>query len=99
MVATYAEFAAEHRTQHLTPFNRWCAVVGNASVPVAAITALAGRPHAAATIFALANATLLAGHFAEGNAPRSTRDLLRHPVWSVRADVEVAMATVRSARG
>jgi hypothetical protein len=99
MGETYEEFAAQHRSQHLTPFNRWCAVVGNALVPVAAVTALTGRLKAGATIFALANATLAAGHVAEGNFPRSARDLRRHPVWSVRADVAVAAATVRSSLG
>jgi len=99
MVASYEEFAAQHGTQHLTPFNRWCAVVGNSLVPVAVVTALTGRLKAGATVLALANATLAAGHVAEGNFPRSVRDLLQHPVWSVRADVAVAAATVRSALG
>jgi hypothetical protein len=96
---SYEEFAAEHRTQHLTPVNRWCAVVGNSLVPVAAVTALTGRVKAGATLFALANATLLAGHAAEGNLPRSVRDFYRHPIWGVRADVEVAVATVKAALG
>jgi hypothetical protein len=99
MGESYEEFAAQHRSQHLTPFNRWCAVVGNSLVPVAAVTALTGRLKAGATIFALANTTLAAGHVAEGNFARSTRDLRRHPVWSVRADVAVAAATVRSSLG
>jgi hypothetical protein len=99
MVATYREFAAGHRTQHVTAFNRWCAVVGNSLAPVAVVTALTGRPRAAVTIFALANATLIAGHLAEGNAPRSVTDLLRHPIWSVRADVALAIATVTSQAG
>jgi hypothetical protein len=99
MVASYEEFAAQHRTQHLTPFNRWCAVVGNSLVPVAAVTALTGRLKAGAIIFALANATVVAGHIAEGNLPRASRDLLQHPIWGVRADVEVAAATVRSSLG
>jgi hypothetical protein len=99
MGVSYEEFAAQHGTQHLTPFNRWCAVVGNSLVPVAAVAALTGRPKAAATIFALGNATLLAGHASEGNLPRSVRDFYRHPIWSVRADVAVASATVKSALG
>jgi len=97
MVASYEEFAALHRAQHVTPFNQWCAVVGNSLVPVAIATALTGRLKAGATIFALANATVIAGHIAEGNLPRSSRDLFEHPVWGVRADVAVAAATVRSA--
>jgi hypothetical protein len=99
MGVSYQEFAAQHRTQHLTPFNRWCAVVGNSLVPVAAVTALTGRLKAGAIIFGLANATVTAGHIAEGNLPRATHDLLQHPIWGVRADVEVAAATVRSALG
>jgi hypothetical protein len=99
MGESYEQFAAQHRTQHVTPFNRWCAVVGNSLVPVAAVTALTGRLKAGATIFAVANATLAAGHVLEGNFPRSVRDLGRHPVWSVRSDVAVASATMRSALG
>jgi hypothetical protein len=99
MVASYGEFAAEHRTQHLTAFNRWCAVVGNSLVPVVIVAALTGRAKAAAAIFVLANATLVTGHIVEGNAPRATTDLLQHPIWSVRADVALAVATVKSALG
>jgi len=99
MGVSYEEFAAQHRTQHVTPFNRWCAVVGNSLVPVAAVTALTGRLKAGAALFALANATVVAGHIAEGNLARATRDLRQHPIWGVRADVAVAAATVRSALG
>lgn len=84
---------------HVTPFNRWCAVVGNSLVPVAAVTALTGRFKAGAILFALANATVAAGHIAEGNLRRSTHDLFQHPIWGVRADVEVAAATVKAAWG
>jgi len=96
MVASYQEFAAEHRGEHLTPVNRWCAVVGNYSTIPSAIALLSGRPRAAAGIFALGNAILVAGHIAEGNLPRSARDLARHPIWSVRADFALATATVKS---
>jgi hypothetical protein len=96
MGVSYEEFAAQHRSQHLTPFNRWCAVVGYSLVPVAAVTALTGRVKAGAAIFALANAVVAVGHIAEGNLPRSTRDLFEHPIWGVRADIAVAAATVRS---
>jgi hypothetical protein len=99
MGVSYQEFAAGHRSQHVTPFNRWCAVVGNSLVPVSAVVALTGRLKAGAAVFALANATVAAGHIAEGNLARSSRDLLQHPIWGVRADVEVAAATVRQALG
>lgn len=59
--------------------------------------ALMGRPRAGATLFALANATLAAGHVVEGNLLRDTRDTLRHPLWAVRADVAVANATIMDA--
>jgi 2-hydroxy-palmitic acid dioxygenase Mpo1-like len=95
VVASYQEFAAEHRTQHLTPFNRWCAVVGNSMAPAAAFTALTGRPKVAAALLALGNVVLISGHVAEGNAPRAVRDFVRHPMWSIRADVAVATATIR----
>jgi hypothetical protein len=96
MVASYEEFAAQHRT-HLNPINRWCAVVGNGLPLAAAVAALMGRPRAGATLFALANATLAAGHVVEGNRLRDTRDTLRHPLWAVRADVAVANATIMDA--
>jgi hypothetical protein len=97
MVASYEEFAAQHRTRHLNPINRWCAVVGNCLPLAAAVAALMGRPRAGATLFALANATLAAGHVVEGNLLRDTRDTLRHPLWAVRADVAVANATIMDA--
>jgi hypothetical protein len=97
MVASYEEFAAEHRAEHLTAFNRWCAVVGNYSIVPTAVALLLGRPRVAAAIFGLGNAILLAGHVAEGNAPRSVRDFARHPIWSARADFALANATIMSA--
>ena len=60
MTASWQEFAAGHRSQHLTPFNRWCAVVGNSLAPVAAVAALTGRPKAAAMIFAAGTAVSMA---------------------------------------
>ena len=103
MGVSYEEFAAQHRAQHVTPVNRWCAMVGNSQVPVAAVTALTGRLKAGAALFALGNATLLAGHAAEGNMPGSVRDFYRHPIWSVRADriqhlVQVADGVVLAVR-
>jgi hypothetical protein len=94
MVASYDEFAAEHRAQHLTPFNRWCAVAGNSLAVVAAVSTLAGRPKVGAASFALGSAILGAGHVAEGNLPQALRDLARHPIWEVRADFALARDTV-----
>ena len=94
MVATYQEFAARHRTQHLNPVNRSCAVVANYLAPVAVITAVLGRPKAGAALFAFANLALVTGHIVEGNLPQAVRDM-RHPIWAVRADVAVANATIR----
>lgn len=97
MVASYEEFAAEHRAEHLTAFNRWCAVIGNYSNVPTAIALLSGRRRLAATSFGLGTAILLAGHIAEGNLPRSIQDIVRHPIWATRADVALANATVRNA--
>jgi hypothetical protein len=94
MVASYSEFAAEHQAEHLTPFNRWCAVIGNYLTIPSAVAALLGRPKTAAALFGLAAVVLGAGHVVEGNFPRSIRDLARHPIWSVRADFAVARATI-----
>jgi hypothetical protein len=95
MVASYEEFAAEHRGEHLTPFNRWCAVVGNYSNVPSAVALLSGRPRLAAAIFGLGSAVLVAGHVAEGNLPRSLDMLATHPVWAARADLAVANDTIR----
>jgi hypothetical protein len=92
--ASYAEFAAEHRAQHLNPFNRWCAVVGNYLPLPAAVAAVLGRPRAGAALFALGTAAIVAGHIVEGNLLRAVRDTVRHPIWAVRADVAVANTTI-----
>jgi hypothetical protein len=97
MVASYEEFAAEHRAEHVTAFNRWCAVVGNYSNVPTAIALLSGRPRVAAAIFSLGTVVLVAGHIAEGNLPRSLHDLNRHPIWATRADFALANATIKSA--
>jgi hypothetical protein len=97
VVASYEEFAAEHRGQHLTAFNRWCAVVGNYSNVPTAIALLTGRPRVAAAIFSLGTVVLVAGHVVEGNLSRSLRDLNRHPIWATRADFALANATIKNA--
>ena len=94
MVASYEEFAAEHRGEHLSPFNRWCAVLGNYSNVPTAIALLTGRPRIAAAIFASGTTILLAGHVAEGNLPRSLSMLASHPIWAARADVAIANETI-----
>ena len=94
MAGSYEGFAAEHRAQHLSPFIRWTAVVGNYSNVPTAVALLLGRPRVAAAIFGLGTAVLVAGHAVEGSLARSGRDLLRHPIWSTRADFAVANATI-----
>lgn len=94
MVGSYEEFAAEHRSQHLSPLIRWSAVVGNYSNVPTAVALLSGRPRVAAAIFGLGTAVLIAGHAVEGNLSRAVRDFVRHPIWSVRADFGVANATI-----
>jgi len=95
VVASYEEFAAEHRGEHLTAFNRWCAVFGNYSNVPTAIALLSGRRRVAAVIFASGTAILLAGHAVEGNLPRSIADVIRHPIWATRADFALANATIK----
>ena len=97
-VASYEEFAAEHRAQHLSPFICWSAVVGNYSLVTTAIALLLGRPRVAAAIFGLGTASLAAGHVLEGNHFRGLRDLARHPIWGVRADFAVANETIMGGR-
>ena len=94
MVASYAEFEAEHHAEHLTPFNRWCATVGNPLSVVGPVVMLLGRRKTGAALAGSGLAILVAGHVAEGNLPRSLRDLTRHPFWSVRADFDVAQQTI-----
>jgi hypothetical protein len=84
MVASYDEFATEHRGEHLTPFNRWCAATGNPLFVLGAVSMLLGRPRSGAALAGSGLAITAAGHIVEGNLPRSLRDLARHPIW-VRA--------------
>jgi hypothetical protein len=97
MVASYEEFAAEHRAQHLTAFNRWCGVVGNYSIVPTAVALLSGRPRLGTAVIGLGTAILLAGHAAEGNMPQSVRDFAEHPIWATRADFTLANTTVLNA--
>jgi hypothetical protein len=94
MVATYGEFAAEHRAEHLKPFNRWCAVVENCLAGTGAVAMLLGRRKAGFALIGSGSAIGGVGHIVEGNLPRALRDTARHPIWSVRADFAVARATV-----
>jgi hypothetical protein len=94
MSASYEEFAAQHRADHLNPFNRWCAVVGNYLPVLSAAALLSRRPRAAAALFASSAAIIAAGHLVEGNLLRNLGYVVRHPIWSVRADLAVANATV-----
>jgi hypothetical protein len=97
VVASYEEFAAEHQAQHLSPFIRWSAVVGDYLLVPAAAALLLGRPRVAAAFFGLGSASLAAGHVYEGNLLPGLRDLARHPIWGTRADFAVANATIMSA--
>jgi hypothetical protein len=95
MATSYEEFAAQHRGEHLTAFNRSCALVGNYAILPAAVALLSGRPKLAAAIFGLGSTVLAVGHVAEGNLARSLTMLTAHPVWAVRADVAVANDTMK----
>jgi hypothetical protein len=89
MVASYEEFAAQQRAEHLNPFNRWYLL----ALPAAA-TAVLGKPKAGAALFALSQAVIVAGHIPEGNVLEQTRITARHPIWALRADIAVANATI-----
>jgi hypothetical protein len=97
MVASYEEFAAEHRGEHLSPVIRWSHVVGQYLNVLAVAAVLFGRRRVAAGSAAASFVTLSAGHFMEGNLIWSFRYLARHPIWSVRADFAVANATILGA--
>jgi hypothetical protein len=96
MVESYEEFAAQHRADHLNSFNRWCAVLSNLVLaPAAVVVALSGRPKTGAALVGAANAVMLTGHAVEGNLRRNVGYFVRHPIWSVRADVAVANDTIK----
>ena len=90
MVASFREFRQLHRSEHETAFNRWSAVVGNAAIILGTARLLLRRRRDGAASLLIGGAILAAGHAVEGNLPRALRDLARHPIWSVRADVELA---------
>ena len=94
MAASYEEFAAQQRAEHLNPFNRWCAVVGNYGSLAAVIPAVFGRPRAAAEMFALAQLVIVAGHVVEGNLFPQGPVVARHPLWALRADIAIANETI-----
>ena len=95
MIASYREFIAEHGAEHLHPFNRWCAAVGNPLSVVGPVLMLLGRRKSGAALAALGLAVVISGHVAEGNLPRNIRVFFRHPIWSLRADFAVARETIR----
>jgi hypothetical protein len=94
MVASFDEFQVEHRAQHLTAFNRWCVAAGNAVIILSAVPLLSRRWRGATAAFLVGGAITAVGHVAEGNLPRALRDLARHPIWSVRADVGFAREVI-----
>ena len=98
MVASFDEFAAEHRAEHRNAFNRWCAAVGNPLFFLGTVAMLSRNRRAGAALVSSGAAVLVAGHVAEGTLSRALRDLARHPVWSVRADVGLARETIVGGR-
>ncbi len=94
---SYGEFCAQRYAEHVNPFNRWCAVIANYLPPLAVAAAVVGRWKVGASIFAVANAALIAGHLVEGNLRQELGAFVSHPLWAVRSDVAVANATVREA--
>jgi hypothetical protein len=90
MVASYEEFAAEHRGEHLSPFIRWSHVIGQYLNVVAVAAMLSGRRRSASTSAAASFVTLTVGHLFEGNLFWSWRYVARHPM----ADFAVANATI-----
>jgi hypothetical protein len=95
MVATYKEFADQQRAEHLNSFNRWSAVVTWYLLTFpAAIAAVLGRRKEGATLFALSQVAVAAGHIVEGNLVDQTRITVRHPIWVARADIAIANETI-----
>jgi hypothetical protein len=97
MAATYKEFADRQRAEHLNPFNRWSAVVTWYLLTLpAAVAVVLGRRKAGATLFALSQVAIGAGHIVEGNLREQTRITVRHPIWVARADIAIANETIMS---
>lgn len=95
MIASYHEFLAEYGAEHLRPFNRWCAVVGNPLLIGGPVVMLLNRRKSGAALAVSGSAIVVAGHLAEGNLLRNVRIFFRHPIWSLRADFAVARETIR----
>jgi hypothetical protein len=98
MVVSFDEFETEHRAEHRNAFNRWCAAVGNPLFIVGAVSVLFGHRTGGTVLAGSGAAVLVAGHVAEGNLARALRDLARHPIWSVRADVGLGRETIIGSR-
>jgi hypothetical protein len=52
-IATHRLLCDRPRLEHLSSFNRWCAVIGNYLTLPSAVAALLGRPKTAAALFGL----------------------------------------------
>jgi len=94
MGSSFDEFQAEHRGEHLTAFNRWCVAVDNAVIILSTVPLMSRRWRSGTTAILVGGAITAVGHIAEGNLPRDLRDLARHPIWSVRADVGLAREVI-----
>ena len=94
---SFAEFKAEHLADHQTAFNRGCVAAGNALILAAAAPLLLRRWRGGAAMFLAGGTILAAGHAAEGTLGHAGRDLVQHPAWAIRADVEL-MAEVMGGR-
>jgi hypothetical protein len=94
VIASYDEFTVEHRAGHLNPFNNWCAFVENSLAVVGAVAMLSGRRKAGLALVGAGTAVGGVGHVVEGNLLQAVREVARHPIWSVRADFGVALATI-----
>jgi uncharacterized protein (TIGR03382 family) len=94
MITSYHQFLVEHGSEHLTSFNRGCACVGNPMTIAGPVLMLFGRRKTGAALTASGVAIVVSGHVAEGNLPQNIRVFFRHPIWSLRADFDVARQTI-----
>jgi hypothetical protein len=87
MVASYEEFAAEHRAQHLSPFIRWSAVVGNYSLVPTAIALLFSRIKRVGSEAVFDDDARPSGHAALNDFPQRVRHLENRDVACEQAQV------------
>ena len=73
-------------------------VAGNAVILASAVPAARRNWRMGLGTFLIGAVMTGVGHIADGNALQAGRDLARHPVWSIRAEIGLALEVMSGGR-